>query len=601
MRPIPIDCPLAVGDVVHQAAFGFAAVLAVDPSGASLRWETPGNLHPAWISRISMRDAYRLCSSDGLLTLSVREPDQAWRLTRADPAAAIGRLLLDVGPARVDELREWLSERRLLIRAEFDAWWASVAELLVNDPRLRRDGDRWTVNEDATFPDAPLVPDDPLPAPGTCAPSAAFDLACELARALTLAHGAGQTLDGGRTAFSRVGDTFVARGRPGGEPTADVLTVGRLVLEQVLGVLPPTSVISTPDLLASIGELAPEVPFELLGVLERAVSGDAGLRHPEAFTLLHALEQARAVHGIRSQFPLRHDARVAVGFDTHIGISKALGGQTNQDAVLIAGDPDCALLMIADGISLCTVGSGDLASRLLVESMRKWWHEQAPTLRGVSSTRVHQAIREGLTRANRHILTEAARIVGGKLHDTVPMGTTVVLAVTQGNRVHLAALGDSRGWLAHPFGACLITSDQNLQSQLVRDAIAGLDPDWTDERFALTGYCGHLGTDGRPALPPLFTRTFTLLPGEWVVLATDGFSDFAHEEEVGLGRILTAAIGETSRQHRGEPASLRAMAVARHVVQAANDGGGGDNVTVLAFTLSTDARRADAAASSKSG
>ncbi len=591
MRPIPIDCPLAVGDILHQAAFGFAAVLMVDPSGANLSWETPGSLHPTWVSRNSLRDAYRLCDSEGLLTLSVRQLDQAQRLTRADPTGAAGRLLLDIGPANIEEVRQWLAQRRLLPREEFEAWWSSVAEHIEADPRFRREGDRWTVDEGSVFPALALVPPEPLDGPGTCAAANALDLASELARALALCHAGGHTLDGGRAAFTRTAGHFVARGRPGGERTADVLTVGRLVLELVLGELPDPAHLATSDLLASVGELAPEVPFELLGVLERAVSGDAGLRHPDGFALLHEIELARATHRIRTDFPMRPDANVAVGFDSHIGIQKALGGQMNQDAVLIAGDPDCALLLVADGISLCTVGSGDLASRLLVETMRKWWQEQAGTMRGASPARVHQAIREGLGRANRTILTEAARLSGGKLRDTVPMGTTVVLAVTVGNRVHLAALGDSRGWLAHTFGTCLLTSDQNLLSQLVRDAIAGLDPDWADERFALTGYCGHLGPDGRPTLPPLFTRTFTLLPGEWVVLATDGFSDFAHEEEVGLGRILTAAIRDSRHDGRTGPSALGAMAVCRRVVQSANDGGGGDNVTVLAFTLSADTRK----------
>lgn len=592
MRPIPTDCPLAVGDVLHQAAFGFAVVDGVDAAGADVRWEAAGNLHPARLSRQALRDAYHLCHPRGLLALSVTSPELARQVVEGDAVGAIGRLLLDAGPARPAELREWLAARGLLPSAGFGPWWERVVPDLDADPRVTRDGERWSIAEGAEFPDPTLSPPEPLGPPGSCPAAGALDLLCALARAVAVLHGAGLTLRRSGDPFSRVGDTFVAAGNPGGERAADVRTCARRVLEQVLGRLPSEADLPSSALLASVADVAPDLAPELLGVLERAVSGDA--RTVDAFALLHDAELARATHQVRTSFPHRRDARVVAGFDTHIGVGKALGAQVNQDALLIAGEPDHALLLVADGISLCTVGSGDVASRLLVESMRRWWQESGPGLRGASAARVQMAIREGLVRANRHIMTEAARLAGGKLRDTVPMGATVVVAVTCGNRVHLASLGDSRAWLASPTGTCMLTSDQNLQAELLVSALAGLDPDWNEDRHALTGYCGHLDDDFRPALPKPFTRTFTVMPGEWVILATDGFSDFAHEREAGLGALVTTAIQSTASTTR--PAGVGAMAVARRLVEASNEGGGGDNVTVLAFTLSTDIGPAERAA-----
>lgn len=586
MRPIPTDCPLAVGDVLHQAAFGFAVVTAVDATGADVRWEAPGNLHPARLSRPALRDAYHLCHPRGLLALSARSAEQARRVVQADPVGAVSRLLLDIGPAGPAEIEEWLSERRSLPAPSFGAWWQALVPELEAAPLLVRDGERWAIADGAELTDPSLSPPEPLGLPGSCPASGALDLTCDLARALTALHGDGRVLRRPGDAFARVGGDIVAIGRAGTDHAADVRMVAARVLELVLGVLPREEDLAGHDVLSCVAEIAPDLPFELIGVLERALSLDPVAHTADGFALLHDAELARASHRVRGAFPLRRDARVVAGFDTHIGIAKALGGQVNQDAVLLAGEPDHALLLVADGISLCSVGSGDLASRLLVESMRRWWQETGPSLKEASPARVLLAIREGLARANRQILTEAARLAGGKLRDTVPMGATVVMAVTTGNRVHLANLGDSRGWLASPVGTSLLTSDQNLQAELLANALAGLDPDWADERHALTGYCGHLGDDYRPSLPPVFSRTFTLLPGEWVILSTDGFSDFAHEREAGLGALITATI--QSARPSSRPAALGAMAVARQLVQAANEGGGGDNVTVLAFTLSTD-------------
>lgn len=583
MRPIHFDCPLAVGDVLHQAAFGFAVVTGVDAGGATLRWESAGALHPAQVTRAALHDAYRLTHADGLLRLTVVEPDHARSLLAADPGAAIGRLLLDVAPAEPQEIGEWLAARRLVPRPEFALWWPEAQGRLNADARFTFDGQRWSLKAGAAFPDPTLAAPEPLPAPGAWEPAAALDLACQLAAAVATLHARGQTLDGDRDAFTLHTEGVQARGRSGGATVADVQRVARIVLEQVLGPLPAAAPIPPADLLHSVQALLPTAPFELFGVLALALAPPA-LRLPDGLALLHALEVARATAQLRARFPHAPHARVALGFDTHIGAARALSAKVNQDAVGVAGDPDCAIMAVADGISTCSVGSGDLASRLLAETVQRGWAGMPERLRGASPARVHLAIAELLARANRAIVAEATRLAGGSLDDTQPMGTTAVLAVTCGNRVHIASLGDSRAWVVTPAAACALTADQNREATLVRELLAGAEVDGWSERYALTGYCGHTDEDGRPTLPPVFTRTFTLLPGEWVILATDGLADYAHPEDAGVATILRGAVADA----RGPTASLRAMDVARRLVQAANAGGGGDNVTVLAFTLSTE-------------
>ena len=589
MRPIPCDSPLAVGDVLHQAAFGFAVVTEVDAEGASLRWESLGNLHPGWVSRESLRDAYHLTTAAGLLSLTVRDIEHARRVTAADATCAVGRLLIDIGPASADEIQDWLAARRIVPRPEFSAWWKTMIPTLKVDGRFLEEAAGWTVAKGAQFADSTLKVPDPLPAPGTWSATEGLARASALARAVACLHATGQTIDGGRDAFRLDGDAVTVRGRPGGRPEDDVLLVGRTVLEQLLGALPSVTDLPIEDILQSAGDLLGEAPFELLGVLEQALTPDASLRFPNGFALLYALEMAAATAALRSRFPHNPAALVAAGFDSHIGMSRAVSGQVNQDALVLVGEPSSALLCVADGISVSTAGSGDRASRLLAETLKAWWTDRGEGLRGASPARTHAALREVLTRANRAIINEASKLVGGKLSQHIPMGTTLVVAVTAGNRVHLASLGDSRAWLVSATGASLLTADHNLQSEVLGEHLRGTEAEWNDERFALTRYCGHLDDDGRAGLPPLYTRTFTLLPGEWVVMATDGFSDFAHDEDAGLAGILRSAVA----QSEGPTSGRRAMNVARKVVQAANDGGGGDNVTVLAFTLYADPRTPD--------
>jgi hypothetical protein len=60
-----------------------------------------------------------------------------------------------------------------------------------------------------------------------------------------------------------------------------------------------------------------------------------------------------------------------IGSHTRTGRAKASKGGVNQDSVLVRQftQPDRALLVVADGLSCCDVGSGDVASRLVCEAI----------------------------------------------------------------------------------------------------------------------------------------------------------------------------------------------------------------------------------------
>jgi serine/threonine protein phosphatase PrpC len=87
-----------------------------------------------------------------------------------------------------------------------------------------------------------------------------------------------------------------------------------------------------------------------------------------------------------------------------------------------------------------------------------------------------------------------------------------------------------------------------------------------------------------PTPAPPFTRALTLLPGEWLILCSDGLTDYGGPEEAAIGTLLTATV----RDAKGATPAARAMDICRALVDAANRGGGGDNVTVLALTLSSE-------------
>lgn len=593
MFPILAHESAQVGDVLYQPAFGFATVEERDATGATLRWERQGSSHPVHVRHGALATAYRRCLPGGLLARSVRDPDGARSFIEAEPLAGLAMLLADVdGQATTTDLRDWFVARRLCSTARFDAWWDAVRPLIEADDRFVCVGESVSVREGVDRSEMLRAHARPLPTPGTLPPSAAFGFALRLAGALTDVHLQGLGIVPDATTVAIVGDTvrFCTRGAPTSQGRRDdVRFVLRVVLEQVVGRLPDPGDLPESDLSPQIGVLGVPLPHELLAVMMEGMAADGGFRPADGFALWERLHIAEAVYAMRQSAPWAHQASACAGFNTHVGVLKSLQTQTNQDAFLLVGEPTFSLLCVADGISQCNAGSGDLASGLTIRTLKLWWAEHADELRDAEPARVHAALAEALARANETVCDASLRLAGPdsgglRADDFIPMGTTVVAAITRGNRVHLAALGDSRAYLVGRHGASLLTYDQNVQSERLREACTGRQVSWADSGAPLVGYVGRFDPDGAPGPAPIYTRVVALLPGEWLILCSDGLTDYGGPEEAAVALLIANAV----RDARGATMAAQAMEVCRSLVDAANRGGGGDNVTVLALTLSSD-------------
>ena len=585
MRPTCLE-HLNLGDVLHQPAFGFATVQGLDADGVTLKWERPGSVHPRRVRADGLVDAYRVCHPQGLLALSVREPVAARLLAESEPVDALAMLLAETGePLKKEDAHDWFVGRRLVGEPRFDAWWDALQPVIEQDPRFAQVRGVWSLAEPIAVDEAARV-EHPLGPPGSVPPDAALAYARTLARSLAAVHASGAGMVPSRDAVRFVGADAHFRTR--GAPTAtgrrdDVRFVMHLVLDQAAGPLPSPADLADDDLCSLISCVAPALPPELLAVALDSLAEDAALRPADGFALLERLTMAERARDLRNEVGWARLATAIAGFDSHIGILKSLHAQTNQDAFVLLGEPTGSLACVFDGISQCTVGSGDLASGLSARAARAWWSDHADAVLAEGGD--PDAFLAGLLEhANALVCEASTRLAGGDLDEVVPMGTTAVCALTIGNRVHFAALGDSRAYLVGRHGVAPLTADQNVFSLRLREAVAGGPVDWREPGNALVGYLGHWGDAGEPALPPVFTRTFDLLPGEWLVLCSDGLTDYAATEEAAVARIVTTSIEGA----RAMAPPAMAMDVCRRLVDAANRGGGGDNIMVLALTLSSD-------------
>ena len=361
---------------------------------------------------------------------------------------------------------------------------------------------------------------------------------------------------------------------PNGSDLEDVRAVGRLLLEAPLRQLPGgPRVLTDEQLLSHISLVCPDFPPDLAAVLSDAIAPALKHRPSNATALWLQLVRAEASHTVRASAPAAEHTRWSLGHDTHIGLYKSRLGQTNQDHLFYQSAGAVSLLLVADGISVSTAGSGNLASALLVQVIASLWEREKEALQTASGSQIQSFIREALAVANNTICSGTLRLTEGSLGQHIPMGTTAVLAVLAGNDVHLATLGDSRAYLICDSGVGLLTGDQNLRGEWLRSWQTDAPIALQSEGHALVGYAGHFDIYGEPAPIPAVLRTVRMLPGESLLLCSDGLNDYAADSHASLARLIEAAVSESGPD-----------AAARVLVGCANSGGGGDNITVLVAT-----------------
>jgi protein phosphatase len=166
-----------------------------------------------------------------------------------------------------------------------------------------------------------------------------------------------------------------------------------------------------------------------------------------------------------------------------------------------------------------------------------------------------------------------ARIFERAVHDptVAGMGTTATVAVVDesAGTMTLAHVGDSRAYRYRGGALEQLTTDHSLVGELVRSGRltedeAAVHP----HRSVITR---ALGTDADVEVD---TLTVEVVPGDLVLLCSDGLSAMVRDEEI--ARVLEAT-GAAPRE-AGEA-----------LIAAANAAGGEDNVTVVLFELLSEA------------
>jgi serine/threonine protein phosphatase PrpC len=250
-----------------------------------------------------------------------------------------------------------------------------------------------------------------------------------------------------------------------------------------------------------------------------------------------------------------------VGARTDVGRVR----ENNEDAYNI--EDSLELFVVSDGMG--GEAHGEVASGLTIETIVE--HCQA-SLANLSTPLFGEPRPELSPRTNR--LASALYLANKRIYDAGErnpgqrgMGATVVAAWFEGARLSLAHVGDSRAYLLRGGGLTQLTADHSLVAEQVRQGL--LTPQQAEASELQNVLTRALGPHDEIAVD---AEEHLLLPGDTLLLCTDGLSRMVTDEEI-ASTLIT---------------SLAAQQAADRLIDLANENGGVDNSTVVVIRLAQE-------------
>jgi PPM family protein phosphatase len=236
----------------------------------------------------------------------------------------------------------------------------------------------------------------------------------------------------------------------------------------------------------------------------------------------------------------------------HCATDTGRARSNNEDSVAI--DEWSSLVVLADGMGGYNAGevASSMATSFIKSELGRWLSEAAAT---ATDTDVRRAMEICVDNANRAIFNSAnsnPRYSG--------MGTTLVVGVFRETRLLLGHVGDSRGYRMRAGRLTQITHDHSLlQEQIDAGLITAEQAAFSANKNLVTRAVGVEDT------VLLEIHQHDVLPGDVYVLCSDGLTDMLEDE----------TIAQLLQRCELLPEAATAL------IDAANDAGGKDNISVV--------------------
>jgi PPM family protein phosphatase len=228
--------------------------------------------------------------------------------------------------------------------------------------------------------------------------------------------------------------------------------------------------------------------------------------------------------------------------------------QLNEDSVRVERPSDATiagkwgdLYVVADGMG--GHESGEVASKIAIETIARAYYS-------ANGMPTDEALAHAIKEANAEIFRRAQE------EDRHGMGTTVVAAARIGNKIHLAHVGDSRIYLIRDGKIKALTQDHSMVAEQVAAGL--LTPEEAERHPYRNVISRAVGTTPQVEVEISASSPLELREGDVILLCSDGLTE--HVKAPQIRQIV---------------ANRAAESAAHALIQAANNGGGSDNISVI--------------------
>lgn len=242
---------------------------------------------------------------------------------------------------------------------------------------------------------------------------------------------------------------------------------------------------------------------------------------------------------------VRNAMEIATATDT--GVVRSY----NEDA--IATELDLGLVLVADGMGGYKAGdvASGMAAAIVVEALKHRLNADKPTENSTADV-----LKFAVDMANRSIFKTSQ--ANPQYHG---MGTTLVMAVFNDNRLTFTHVGDSRLYRLRQGKLKALTQDHSILQEQVQQGLISNDE-------ARTSHNRHLVTRALGTVEQVqcTLQERTAEQGDIYLLCSDGLNDMVDDTDIELAlNTLQANLPLAARQ----------------LVMMANDNGGHDNISVI--------------------
>lgn len=276
---------------------------------------------------------------------------------------------------------------------------------------------------------------------------------------------------------------------------------------------------------------------------------------------------------------------------THVGIGKNLKMKDypeevrNEDSILVSeklcyeGDKSSnkALLLVADGISTSTIGTGYEASNIIKSVAENLWDEEYTNIK--DSKDVQGFVNEIINKSNQEIRNYVYEREGYYCTNRVVMGSTLSIAIRIDRNLYYASVGDSPMLLVRKDYVVPLNYQDNRGNEELVNGCSWERFTEMDGSSSLTNFVGgsNYNKEKEEIIYPKVSE-ISLMKDEYILLCSDGLTDYI---EPGTGLDIGWSTDEKLKELIYQDGDLSIVDIVDNLISTANYYGGGDNISVI--------------------